>query len=294
MLAADLAKDQPVNAASRPTRRVLVATSASVLAAGVLARADPVGASQVDRDLLDLLVSQEQLQIAHYTAMLAAFDDAAFSAAGLPESSRRVIESILAAEEAHLAALARPDGESPPAPTPPTPTDLIETMHEAVELENLGVGSYAFVIPELDRQRIIPELIGIHSVEARHAAWLATLIGANPFPNAIDEALMLDEPASEPVATGAASPVAGSIPIPQEIAPVITAIAEDLDVPASSVQVVTVEPRDWLDSSLGCPQPDMLYAQVITPGYLILVEVSGERFEYHADERGNIVLCPSP
>ena len=283
-----------MNAASRPTRRVLVATSASVLATGVLAHAVPLRAFQVDRDLLDLLVSQEQLQIAHYTAMLATFDDAAFSAAALPKSSRRVIESILTAEEAHLAALTRPDGQFPPAPTPPAPTDLIEAMHEALELENLGVGSYAFVIPELDRQRIIPELIGIHSVEARHAAWLATLLGANPFPDAIDEALMLDEPASAPVTPGAASPVAGSIPVPQEIAPMITAIAEDLDVPANSIQVVTVEPRDWPDSSLGCPQPDMLYAQVITPGYLILVEVSGDRFEYHTDERGNIVRCPSP
>ncbi len=167
-------------------------------------------------------------------------------------------------------------------------------MHEAIDLENLGVGSYAFVIPELDRQRIMPELIGIHSVEARHSAWLATLLGANPFPNAIDEPLKLDEPASEPVVPGSASPVAGSTPIAQEIAPVISAIAADLDVPPTSLQVVTVEPHDWPDSSLGCPQPDMLYAQVITPGYVIVVEVSGERFEYHTDERGNIVRCPSP
>ena len=283
-----------MNVTIRPTRRVLMATTASLLASGVLAHAVPVGALQVDRDLLDLLVSQEQLQIAHYTAMLAAFDDAAFNTAGLPVSTRRVIESILTADVAHLAALVRPEGESLPAPTPPVPMDLIEAMNEAVELENLGVGSYAFVIPELDRQRLIPVLIGIHSVEARHAAWLATLVGANPFPDAIDEALLLDEPASDPVTPGAASPVAGSIPIPQEIAPVITAIAEDLDVPASSLQVITVEPRDWPDTSLGCPEPDMLYAQVITPGYLILVEVSGERFEYHADERGNIVRCPSP
>jgi hypothetical protein len=103
---------------------------------------------------------------------------------------------------------------------------------------------------------------------------------------------MVDEPASEPIAPGAASPVAGSTPVVQELAPVISAIAEDLGVPADSLQVNTVESRTWPDSSLGCPQPDMLYAQVVTPGYLILVEVSGERFEYHADERGNLVRCP--
>jgi hypothetical protein len=63
-------------------------------------------------------------------------------------------------------------------------------------------------------------------------------------------------------------------------------------VPPESVQVITIESRDWPDTSLGCPQPDMLYAQVITPGYLVLVEVSGERIEYHTDERGTVVRCP--
>ncbi len=53
-----------------------------------------------------------------------------------------------------------------------------------------------------------------------------------------------------------------------------------------------MEPRDWPDSSLGCPQPDMLYAQVITPGYLVVVEVSGEPIEYHTDDRGTVVRCP--
>jgi hypothetical protein len=72
---------------------------------------------------------------------------------------------------------------------------------------------------------------------------------------------------------------------------VIAAIAADLGVPSESVQVITMEARDWPDSSLGCPQPDMLYAQVITPGYLVLVEVSGERMEYHTDKLGTVVRC---
>jgi hypothetical protein len=36
----------------------------------------------------------------------------------------------------------------------------------------------------------------------------------------------------------------------------------------------------------------MLYAQVVTPGYLVLVDVSGEQIEYHTDERGTVVRCP--
>jgi hypothetical protein len=57
-----------------------------------------------------------------------------------------------------------------------------------------------------------------------------------------------------------------------------------------TVTVVQVEPREWPDRSLGCPRPGMGYAQAITPGFLIVVEVGTRRFEYHTDH-AQIVLC---
>ncbi len=279
-------------AACRPSRRGLIAGGASVLAAGAFARSAPALSFQADRELLDLLLAQEQIQVAHYSAILDAFDEAAFSAAGLSESARGDIEAILAAEETHVAALARPDGEPTSALTVPELTDLTEALREAAELENLAVASYAFVIAELDRQRLVPTLIGIHSVEARHAAWLATLLETNPFPEAIDAALVLEQSQADPAEPTVVPPAAGTPGVSGEAAPLIAAIAEDLGVPLETLQVVTMEPRDWLDSSLGCPQPDMLYAQVITPGYLVVVEVSGEPIEYHTDDRGTVVRCP--
>ena len=179
-----------------------------------------------------MLLTQEQIQVAHYSAILDAFDDAAFSAAGLPGGTRGGIESILAAEKAHIAALARPGGESTPAPAAPALTDLTEALREAAELENLAVATYAFVIPELDRQRLLPTLIGIHSVEARHAAWLATLLATNPFPEAIDPALTLEESeadtADEPRLF---HPRLARRSLSGATAPLIAAIAADLGVP---------------------------------------------------------------
>jgi hypothetical protein len=262
-----------------------------MLAASAFASTAPTLAFQVDRELLDLLLTQEQMQVAHYSAILDTFDDAAFSAAGLSGSARGDIEAILAAEQAHIAALARPDGGSTPAPAPPALTDLIDALSEAAELENLAVASYAFVIPELDRQRLLPALIGIHSVEARHAAWLATLLKTNPFPEAIDPALTLAQSEANAGEPRDVAPAAGTPGASGETALLTAAIAEDLGVPAESVQVVSMEPRNWPDTSLGCPQPDMLYAQVVTPGYLVLLDVSGERIEYHTDERGTVVRC---
>jgi hypothetical protein len=263
-----------------------------MFAAGAFASTAPAFAFQADRELLDLLLTQEQIQVVHYSAILDTFDDAAFSAAGLSGSARGDIEAILAAEQAHIAALARPDGGSTVAPAPPALTDLIDALSEAAELENLAVAAYAFVIPELDRQRLLPTLIGIHSVEARHAAWLATLLETNPFPQAIDQALTLEQSEANSGAPRDVPPAAGTPSASGDTAWLTAAIADDLGVAPETVQVVGMEPRNWPDTSLGCPQPDMLYAQVVTPGYLVLVDVSGERIEYHTDERGTVVRCP--
>lgn len=57
--------------------------------------------------------------------------------------------------------------------------------------------------------------------------------------------------------------------------------------------VRTVEAIDWPDSSLGCPQPGMMYAQVITPGYRMVLEAGGEEYVFHASSGAdaNLVLC---
>lgn len=281
-----------MSAARSPNRRGLIAAGASALVAGALAHTAPVGAIQTDRQLLELLLGQEQIQVGYYSAILDAFDDAAFSAVNLPRGTRGGIESILAAEKAHVAALPQPGGGSTPAPVAPPLVDLTETLREAAEMEDLAVATYAFVIPELDRRRLWPTLIGIHSVEARHAAWLATLLDTNPFPEAIDPPLTLEESQADTAGATVGQSAAGTPTLSGATAPLVAAIAADLGVSPESVQVITIESRDWPDSSLGCPQPDMLYAQVITPGYLVLVDVSGERIEYHTDERGTVVRCP--
>ena len=59
----------------------------------------------------------------------------------------------------------------------------------------------------------------------------------------------------------------------------------------SAVRVVQVEAREWRDASLGCPRPGRMYAQVLTPGYLIVLEAAGQRLEYHADGGRRVELC---
>jgi hypothetical protein len=68
-------------------------------------------------------------------------------------------------------------------------------------------------------------------------------------------------------------------------------LARRLELPISEILLISVEAVDWPDTSLGCPQPGMAYAQVITPGYLIVLEATGKAYEYHTDEDSSVVLC---
>lgn len=52
------------------------------------------------------------------------------------------------------------------------------------------------------------------------------------------------------------------------------------------------EETEFSDASLGCPQPEMFYAQVITPGYVILFTVDGTTYDYRATIDGRtLMMC---
>lgn len=56
-------------------------------------------------------------------------------------------------------------------------------------------------------------------------------------------------------------------------------VTDAFRVAPGSVRVISSVPRDFADASLGCPQPGMAYAQVITPGYQVLIEADSRRFD---------------
>ena len=60
---------------------------------------------------------------------------------------------------------------------------------------------------------------------------------------------------------------------------------------AGDIHVQQVEARQWPDSSLGCPRQGVMYSQIVTPGYLVVISAAGKQLEYHADSRGRIVFC---
>ena len=94
-------------------------------------------------------------------------------------------------------------------------------------------------------------------------------------------------------ASGAAAPTFQPTPPGDLLDAVRADAAQQAGVPVAAVQVARVEARQWSDASLGCPQPGQFYAQVITPGFLMVVRAGDRQLEYHTDARQRFVLCRS-
>lgn len=97
----------------------------------------------------------------------------------------------------------------------------------------------------------------------------------------------------QPLASGEVpAPPAASLPDGSEVAleKALSDLAARLKIDTSAIQVVSVEKRMWSDASLGCPQPGMMYAQVITPGFLIRLSAQGKTYTYHTSLT-HAVLC---
>ncbi len=58
-----------------------------------------------------------------------------------------------------------------------------------------------------------------------------------------------------------------------------------------AITVVSATEQQWPDSAMGCPQPGMMYSQMIVPGYRVVLQASGNRYAYHSDRGGNFIVC---
>lgn len=81
----------------------------------------------------------------------------------------------------------------------------------------------------------------------------------------------------------------------EEAEPLIEMARQDLaqreNVDPGQIELQELEAVEFPDASLGVPQEGESYAQVITPGYIIVLNAGGQTYEYHAaGER--VVLAP--
>ena len=73
-----------------------------------------------------------------------------------------------------------------------------------------------------------------------------------------------------------------------------TEVSRSIGVPVDQVTVERAEMVQWNDSSLGCREANKVYAQVITPGFRVVMNAGGQRREVHTDMTGRAVICQTP
>jgi hypothetical protein len=73
--------------------------------------------------------------------------------------------------------------------------------------------------------------------------------------------------------------------------PVVADAARLASVPVEAVTVQSAESMTFPDGGLGCPVPGMLYTQVMTEGYKIVVVAGGTTYDYRGTAPGKFRLC---
>jgi hypothetical protein len=68
-------------------------------------------------------------------------------------------------------------------------------------------------------------------------------------------------------------------------------LSKKIGAPASDVAGVVQEDVTWPDSCLGCVKTGEVCAQVLTPGYRIVLRVRDATYEYHTNRGDRVRLC---
>lgn len=90
------------------------------------------------------------------------------------------------------------------------------------------------------------------------------------------------------------APAPDKISTPAAAAAAQQALVTTLGVNAADVQITSVEIRQWRNGCLELARPDEMCTQAIVPGYLVMLEASGQTYAYHTNQDGSLLrLAPA-
>jgi Ferritin-like domain len=163
-------------------RRCVIGSGALLAAAAApAAAADP--SKRQDISIIEFALTLEYLQATFYSEVVRNN-----VLTGSLADQARIVGGH---ERAHVAALRQVLG-SKAAPSPmfnfEGATESPDAFRRtAVAFEDLAVAAYKGQAPRIYSKHYLAALLAIHSVEARHAAWIRRLAGKLPAPTAFDE-----------------------------------------------------------------------------------------------------------
>lgn len=161
--------------------RAAVGGAALLGALALPTRAESATANDVD--ILNYALTLEYLQSSFYTET-----ERVGALRGKAARATRVVGAV---ERAHVQALRQVLGKAavkrPFFNFQGTTEDQQRFLKTAVAFEDLAVAAYKGQAPLLDSKELLAAAVAIHSVEARHAAWMRHLFGIVPAARAFDE-----------------------------------------------------------------------------------------------------------
>jgi hypothetical protein len=101
-----------------------------------------------------------------------------------------------------------------------------------------------------------------------------------------------EPPSSQPPELTPSPPSGGSLDALQTSA--MQDLAQRQSARLEDIKVIETREVTWPDTSLGCSQPGMMAAQMLTPGYIIVLSSPGGQFEYHTDRNMTVIQCVNP
>jgi hypothetical protein len=109
-----------------------------------------------------------------------------------------------------------------------------------------------------------------------------------------DGRLFVEEIKEFPDNSDKTSPIMGNqLPVPEAVRVAKKELAEKLDADVESIIVLEAIETEWSDSCLGISKEGQMCAQVITPGYNILMVSQGKEYRYHTNETGENIVSVS-
>lgn len=69
-------------------------------------------------------------------------------------------------------------------------------------------------------------------------------------------------------------------------------LSKTAGVKPEEIELESATPSTWPDTSLGCPEKDRMYAQVVTEGHTVVLRAGGKTHELHLS-RSRVVSCKS-
>ncbi|MFQ5594241.1 MAG: hypothetical protein ACE5HA_08835 [Anaerolineae bacterium] len=164
---------------------------------------------------------------------------------------------------------------------------ILPEIADMCKWNNVGACCVFALANEGDRFYRFEEVVFVNRGLWTIAALLLTLLvgcAAPPTPGT--------QPGQSPRVHPADTPSSGGSTEAEEMIQVArTTLMAQLKQAGDVFELVDVQPAEWPTAAMGCPQPDQIYAQVITPGYVVRLRTDSNMYEVHVSKNGQVVLC---